>query len=86
MYFVTMKRPGYALFATSPSGRLAAGVTEDQKRLHLLLRAGGEWTAVRDWPIVEFSHTELMLKLGGIAEPDDPGQLLALLPPSGSAP
>jgi hypothetical protein len=80
MYMVTMKRPGYCLFATTPSGRFAAGVTNDQKRLHALLREGNDWTTVRDWPVEEFSHTELMLKLDRMDEPADPREILKLLP------
>ena len=36
MYFVTIKQPGYALFSTTPSERAAIGLTEDQKRVHVL--------------------------------------------------
>ena len=36
MYFVTMKQPGYALFATTPSERAAIGLTDDQQHVHVL--------------------------------------------------
>lgn len=80
MYFVTMKRAGYCLFTTTPSGRLAVGVTDDQKRLHLFLREESGWTTIRDWSVEEFSHTDLLLKLGSIDEPEDPHEILQLLP------
>ena len=80
MYFVTLKRPGYALFSTTPSERVGVGLTEDQKRLHLLLADGRSWTVVREWPVEEFSHTDLMLTLGKIEEPLDPEEILKLLP------
>ena len=81
MYFVTIKRPDYALFSTSPSERVAVGLTEDQKRLHLLLRAEKDWSVVREWPVDEYSHTDLMLALGKVEEPVDPAALLDLTPP-----
>ncbi|MGH7822024.1 MAG: hypothetical protein ACREQ9_19860 [Candidatus Binatia bacterium] len=81
MYFVTIKRAGYALFSTTPSERMAVGLTENQKRLHLLLAEGKEWNVVREWPVEEVSHTDLMLALGKIEEPADPLDVLKLLPP-----
>jgi len=69
VYFVTSKRKGYALFSMTPSERAAIGVTEDQKRVHLLERAGTEWRVVHDWPVEERSHTELMTRLGRFDEP-----------------
>lgn len=80
MYFVTMKRAGYALFSTTPSERVAVGLTEDQKRLHLLLREGEDWATVREWPVEEYSQTDLMLALGKVDEPADPKRVLDLLP------
>ncbi len=80
MYFVTLKRPGYVLFSTTPSERVAVGLTENQKTLHLLLAEGKSWTVVREWPVDEFSHTDLMLQLGKIDEPLDPREILNLLP------
>ena len=69
MYFVTSKRPGYALFALTPSERAAIGVTEDQRRVHLLERAGAEWRVFREWPVETHSHTELMTRLALVEEP-----------------
>ena len=69
MYFVTSKRPGYALFSLTPSERAAIGVTDDQKRVHLLERVGSEWRVYRDWPVEEHSHTELMTRLALVDEP-----------------
>jgi hypothetical protein len=80
MYFVTMKRAGYVLFSTTPSETVAVGLTADQKRLHLLFREAGNWVVVREWPIDEYSHTDLMLALGKVDEPADPRDLLKLVP------
>ncbi len=80
MYFVTRKRDGYCLFTTSPSGRLAVGVTDDQKRLQILFREESDWITVREWSVEEFSHTDLLLKLGSIDEPEDPREILKLTP------
>jgi hypothetical protein len=67
--FVTMKNPGYALFSTTPSERAAIGLTDDQQRVHLLERDGEGWRVVRDWSVDEYSHTQLMIRLGDVAEP-----------------
>ena len=55
MYFVTMKQPGYALFATTPSERAAIGLTDDQQHVHLCERSAVEiawdtllWHRTRD--------------------------------------
>jgi len=80
MYFVTLKRAGYVLFSTTPSERVAVGLREDQKNLHLLFKEGSDWSVVREWPVEEFSHTDLMLTLGKIDEPADPREVLKLLP------
>ena len=80
MYFVTIKRPGYVLFSTTPSERVAVGLKEDQKQLHLLFREGAEWTVVREWPVSEYSHTDLILALGKLDEPADPRDVLKVLP------
>ena len=69
MYFVTSKRAGYALFCMTPSEHAAIGVTEDQKRVHLLERAGADWRVHRDWPVEQHSHTELMTRLAHVEEP-----------------
>ena len=69
MYFVTVKRPGYVLFCLTPSERAAVGVTDDQRRVQVLERRGGEWAVHREWPIDEHSHTELMQRLATVDEP-----------------
>ncbi len=78
MYFVTSKRAGYALFALTPSERAAIGVTEDQKRVHVLERAGAEWRVYKDWPVEEHSHTELMTRLALLDEPASAAELVRL--------
>jgi hypothetical protein len=78
VYFVTMKQAGYALFSTTPSERAAIGLSEDQSRVHLLERTGDGWRVVRDWPIQEHSHTELMVRLGGVDEPASIDELVRL--------
>jgi hypothetical protein len=79
MYFVTSKRPGYVLFAMTPSGRAAVGLTEAQQ-VHLFERErGGEWRVLKEWNASERSHTDVMLALGEHDEPDDPKRLLDLL-------
>ncbi len=78
MYFVTTKRPGYALFSMTPSERAAIGVTDDQTRIHLLARDGREWRVRCDWPVDEHSHTEIMVRLGGVDEPATVDELARL--------
>jgi hypothetical protein len=78
VYFVTSKRAGYALFAMTPSERAAIGVTEDQKRLHVLERAGGDWRVCKDWPVEEHSHTQLMTRLALVEEPATAAELVRL--------
>ncbi len=78
MYFVTIKQPGYALFATTPSERAAIGLSEDQRRVHLCERTDSGWQVVRDWPVEEHSHTELMIRLGRVEEPAQIDELLRL--------
>ena len=69
MYFVTVKRPGYCLFCLTPSERIAVGLTDDQRRVHVLERRGGEWAVHREWPVDELSHTALMQRLATVDEP-----------------
>jgi hypothetical protein len=78
VYFVTSKRPGYALFSLTPSERAAIGVTDDQKRVHLLERAGAAWSVRHDWPVEEHSHTELMSRLALCEEPATVEELVRL--------
>ncbi|HWP65601.1 MAG TPA: hypothetical protein VNO26_06800 [Candidatus Limnocylindria bacterium] len=69
MYFVTVKRPGYVLFCLTPSERMAVGLTDDQRRVHVLERRGADWAVYREWPVDELSHTELMQRLASVDEP-----------------
>ena len=69
MYFVTMKRVGYCLFSVSPSERFGVGLLDDQQRVHLLERDGADYVVRREWPIADVSHTDVMLRLGGVPEP-----------------
>ena len=78
MYFVTMKQPGYALFATTPSERAAIGLTDDQQHVHLCERSAGGWRVARDGPVSEHSHTELMIRLGAVDEPASIDELARL--------
>jgi hypothetical protein len=78
MYFVTTKRAGYALFCMTPSERAAFGVTEDQQRVHLLVRDGADWRVREDWPMAERSHTEVLVKLGAVEEPESLDELARL--------
>ena len=78
MYFVTTKRPGYVLFSMTPSERAAFGVTEDQQRVHVLERAGGEWRVHREFPMSEHSHTALMTRLAKVEEPATVEELVRL--------
>jgi hypothetical protein len=78
VYFVTSKRPGYALFSLTPSERAAIGVTDDQKRVHVLERTGAGWRVHSDWPIEQHSHTELMTRLALVEEPATIEELVRL--------
>jgi len=79
MYFVTTKRPGYALFCMTPSERAAIAVTDDQRRVHVLERSGAEWKVAQDWPVEERSHTDIMTRLGGVEEPATVAELVQLI-------
>ena len=78
MYFVTTKQAGYALFAMTPSECAAVGVTDDQRRVHLLVSEGQGWRVYRDWSIEEHSHTELLIRLAPVDEPASVDELLRL--------
>ncbi|HZP43468.1 MAG TPA: hypothetical protein VFD84_18415 [Candidatus Binatia bacterium] len=78
MYFVTTKRAGYALFCLTPSERFAVGVTDDQKRVHVLARVEAEWRVTHDWPVEERSHTEVMTRLGRVEEPSSLDELVRI--------
>lgn len=79
MYFVTTKNPGYVLFCMTPSERAAVGLTE-KGLVRLLVRDGGTWRTAREWQVEDLSHTEYMVLLGDVAEPDDPAELTRYLP------
>jgi hypothetical protein len=78
VYFVTSKRPGYALFSMTPSERAAIGVTDDQKRVHVLERTAAGWRVHSDWPVEQRSHTELMIRLALVDEPATVDELVRL--------
>jgi hypothetical protein len=78
VYFVTTKRPGYALFCMTPSERAAIAVTEDQKHVQILARTGTAWNVHREWPVEEHSHTELMTRLALLDEPASVDELVRL--------
>lgn len=80
MTFVTRKREGYCLFTTTPSGRAAVGLTNDQNRVDLFILREAGWETVRSWPVDQVSHTDVLLRLGSIDEPSDPLELLPHLP------
>jgi len=82
MYLVTTNHPEYVLFAMTPTGRAAIGLTE--KGLVRLLERGDasrEWRTLREWPTSAYSHTDLMVALGSIDEPARAADLLSRLPP-----
>ena len=81
MYFVTINKPGYVLFSATPSERAAIGVT-DKQVVHLLTRdaGSGEWKVLRTWKVSDYSHTDFMVALHHLDEPDDPRKFLDLLP------
>lgn len=78
MYFVTIKRPGYCLFCMTPSERVAIGLTDDQKRVHVLERAATGWTVRREFAVEEHSHTDLMRRLATRDEPATLDELVEL--------
>jgi len=80
MYFVTTKRPGYIMFAMTPSERLAVALTE-ARMVHLLERSGdSDWKVLREWSAERYSHTDLMAGLREREEPASAGELIGLLP------
>jgi hypothetical protein len=79
MYFVTSKRPGYALFSMTPSERAAIALTDDQKRVHLLERTGTTWRVLQDWPVEERTHTDVMTRLGDVDEPATVAELVEVV-------
>jgi hypothetical protein len=82
MYFVTMGgMSGYVWFSTTPSARAAIGLT-DTGRVRLLSpgAASTEWNVLREWPTSTYSHTDWLVKLGSVDEPERAEDLLATLP------
>jgi hypothetical protein len=69
VYFVTIRRPGYCLFSTTPSERVAIALADDQERVHVLERTGDDWTVRHEWGVSEHSHTDLMRRLADADEP-----------------
>ncbi len=78
MYFVTMKRAGYCLFAVSPSERFGVGLLDDQRRVHVLEREGADYVVRREWPVDQVSHTDVMRRLGGADEPASVAEFVRL--------
>lgn len=73
-----MKTPGYCLFSTTPSERFAIGLLDDQQRVHLLARKPDGWAVAHDWAVGEHSHTDIMVRLGDVPEPDTVEELARL--------
>lgn len=83
MYFVTVNRKPYVLFAKTPSENAALGLTEKQT-VQLLRRRDGsdDWDVMAEWDAGELSHTDFMLAMHHREEPAEPTQLLDVLPPA----
>lgn len=80
MYLVTIARPGFVQFATTPRGRAAVSLDEHGLVRILAPGDGGEWRTLREWNTKAFAHTDLVVLLGNVAEPERAEDLLALLP------
>jgi hypothetical protein len=78
VYFVTIKRAGYALFCMTPSERIAIGLSDDQRRVHVLARTPAGWEVRHDFAVEEHSHTDLMTRLGPVDEPATIEELVRL--------
>jgi len=78
VYFVTMKRAGYCLFAVSPSERFGVGLLDDQRRVHVLERDGADYIVRQDWSVDRVSHTDVMRRLGGVEEPASVAEFVRL--------
>lgn len=80
MFFVTTKHPDYVLFSMTPSEHAAIGVTERQE-VHLLVRdETGGWHVFAKWSGSVFSHTDFMVAWHYRDEPENPLDLLEVLP------
>lgn len=81
MFFVTVNRKPYVLFAKTPSERAAIGLTEAQMVQLLRYRdETGEWEVMAEWQADMFSHTDFMVAMHHRDEPADPADLLKVLP------
>jgi hypothetical protein len=78
VYFVTMKRPGYCLFSVSPSEHFGVGLLDDQQRVHVLERDGADYVVHQDCAVAETSHTDMMLRLGRVAEPSSVAEFVRI--------
>ncbi|MBM4242731.1 MAG: hypothetical protein FJ148_02805 [Deltaproteobacteria bacterium] len=82
MYFVTMGgMSGYVSFTTTPSGRAAIGLTDTGKvRLLAPGTSSSDWTVLREWPASAYPHTDWLVKLADVEEPQRAEDLLSTLP------
>jgi len=78
VYFVTLKRAGYCLFSVSPSERFGVGLLDDQQRVHVLERDGADYVVRKEWAVDQVSHTDIMLRLGGVPEPASAADFIRL--------
>jgi hypothetical protein len=81
MHFVTLKRPGYVLFCTTPNRVAAVALTEGQQVQVLAPAADGAWRVLRESPVDRLSHTEIMSYLADHEEPPTAEALVTLLEP-----
>mgnify|MGYP006908349066 CR=1 FL=1 len=82
MYFVTVRQPGYVLFAMTPSELGAVALAEDQQTVRLLRRAalGEAWESFAEWKSSELTHSDFMAAMQNRDEPATPAELLDVLP------
>lgn len=82
MYLVTMGgMSGYVSFTTTPSGRAAIGLTDTGKvRLLAPGASSTDWKILREWPTSAYSHTDWLVKLADVDEPQRAEDLLSTLP------
>ncbi len=81
MYFVTVGKKPWIMFCKTPSERAAIALTE--KQMVQLLKRGQEmddWQVLAEWSAEEFSHTDFMSAMHQRNEPEDPKELLRVLP------
>jgi hypothetical protein len=53
-------------------------VLDDQQRVHVLEREGADYVVRQEWPIADVSHTDVMLRLGGVPEPSTVAEFVRL--------